>query len=96
MVWGPWAVGFAQGEKQGSKEKCVCGGGQTTVSKEDRSTEERRKHAANLLDREGDMSKVQNMHEDVTRKPLFCVISIKTSKPTPRKLRLSFPHKDTT
>lgn len=67
-----------------------------TVNKEDRNTEERRGCAANLLDREGNMSKVQNMHEDVTRKPLFYVISIKTSKPTPRELRLSFPHKDTT
>lgn len=65
------------------------------VSKEDGSKEESRKRAASLLDTEGDMSKVQNMHEDVTRKPLFCEISIQTSKPTSRELRLSFPHEDT-
>lgn len=65
------------------------------MNKEDRSAEERRKRAANLLDTEGDTSKVQNMHEDVTRKPLFRVISIKTSKPTSRELGLSFPRGDT-
>lgn len=78
-----------QGEKQGSKE-----GVGAVVSKKGRSTEESRKRAANLLDTEGAMSKVQYMHEDVTRKPLFCEISIQTSKPTSRELRLSFPHED--